>query len=164
MNSRDILRELKEYLEKRISELKRELELLEYVLTMIESGMISPTSVKLKPLAGEKVEEIRKGKSVLANLFIGKDYIRVVPLVEMPENSPLITEYFIRTLEELKEVEAESKGVTPKEGDLIDYSIVSDEKGRIREIVVKNVKTEIQLIQLKAALKYLFNQQSRRSS
>lgn len=162
MDARDVLRELKEYLERRITELKKELELLEYMLSMLESGMITPTSVRLKPLAGERVEEIKRGKSVLANLFVGKDYIRVVPLVELSESSPLITEYFAKTIEELKEAELEGEGAS--KGEPIDYSIVSDERGQVREIVVRNLKTEVQVVQVKAALKFLFEQQLKRAT
>lgn len=162
MDARDVLRELKEYLERRVTELKKELELLEYMLSLLESGMITPTSVRLKPLAGERVEEIKRGKSVLANLFVGKDYIRVVPLVELPESSPLITEYFAKTIEELKEAELE--GADASKGEPIDYSIVSDERGQVREIVVKNLKTEVQVVQVKAALKFLFEQQLKRAT
>ncbi len=149
--------ELKKFLEEKIQSLKRELELYELLLTILELG-IEPEVRRIKIKPGEKVIEIKSSKGLhLANMVIGKDYIRILPLKRISYNSLAVKEFLIRYLDGLKkksENELNQDTNTP-----FDYE-VRVEDNYIKEIFIKNAKDiivdELKILELKAAIEYSF--------
>ncbi len=151
--SKNGIQELKEFLEEKINQLKKELEFYELMLSIIESGRNNPWI--RGPRAGESVLEIKDNTgAIIAYIFVGKEYLRIVPLHEIETKNPYF-EFLIRYLEDQKrkDTEAAKRGVIP-ENKILDYEIRA-ENGIVREIVVRNYKgSKIFLVELQAAVVY----------
>ncbi len=153
--SKNGIQELKEFLEEKISQLKRELEFYELLLSIIESGKNNPFI--RGPRKGEEVLEVKDNTgSIIAYIFTGKEYLRIVPINEIETSNPYF-EFLIRYLEEQKrkDIEAAKRGEIP-ENKILDYEVIA-ENGIVREIVVRNTrKSKFFLVELKAAVVYSF--------
>ena len=153
--SKNGIQELKEFLEEKINQLKKELEFYELLLSMLESGRNNP--LIRGPRKGEKVLEIKDNTgAIIAYIFEGKGYLRIVPLHDIEASNPYF-EFLIRYLDEQKrkEVEAAKRGEIP-ENKILDYE-VRTEDGIVREVVVRNYKGgKIFLVELQAAVIYSF--------
>ncbi len=148
------LEELKEFLEEKVKELKRELELYELLLSIIEGGKLPGFR---EPRPGEKVVEVKSSTGdLVAYLYVGRNYVRIIPLQEVSVDDPYVKGFLLRFLEETKtrEIEAAKKGDIP-ENKVLDYDVRS-ENGVLREVVVRNIKGEFFLVELKAAVAYSF--------
>jgi len=149
--------ELKKFLEEKIQNLKRELELYELILTILELGA-EPEIRKFKVRPGERVIEVKSNKGVhLANMIIGKDYIRIIPLRKVDYNSLAVKEFLIKYLDGLRK-----KFESDPERDMnsiFDYEI-KVEKDHIKEIMIRNAKEiindDLKILELKAAIEYSF--------
>lgn len=157
--SKDKIDELKKYLEERISQLKKELEYLELLLSFIESGVLSKKVLSREmrvPKPGEEVLPLKTTSGEhIADIYIGKNEMRVIPLVDLDVNTPPFRAFLInRILERLKrkDKEAVEKGlILPDQA--FDYEI-DEENGVIREIRLINVSDERRKIELKSAIKW----------
>lgn len=146
------LAELKEFLEEKIKELKRELEFYELLLSIVEGGKIPGFR---EPRPGERVVEVKSSTGdLIAYMYIGKGYVRIIPLADVSVNDPYIKGFLLRVLDETKakETEAARRGELP-ENKILDYDVKAED-GVLREIVVHNVKSEFFLVELKAAVAY----------
>ncbi len=149
-----MLKALKEFLEEKITMLKRELDFYEYLLSIVEAGAIRGVMPSSKPSPGERVEEIKRGKTPVARLFIGHEYVRIVPLVDLKDSSRQLREYLVNALDDLKRTSVESARLD--ESEAIDYDIVEDPVNGIREVIVKNIKDEVTLTSVKSILRFAF--------
>ncbi len=157
--SKNKIDEIKKYLEERISQLKRELEYLELLLSFIESGVISEKllSKEMKvPRPGEEVIPLKTTSGEhIADIYISKNEIRVIPLVDLDINIPPFKTFLInKVFEGLKrrDREAVERGlILPNQA--FDYEI-DEEDGIIREIRLMNISDERRKIELKSAIKW----------
>lgn len=159
MSKRKIdLEDLKKYLESRISVLKEELEILEFLLSLIESGVISKgiESTMRRPKPGEEVIPIRTEDGVhIADMFIGDDVVRVIPLVEMKVSTPPFRSFLInKVLERMrrKDYELVQRGSLSPELAL-EYK-VETEGEVLKEIVVRNIRDDKRKTELKSTIKW----------
>jgi len=154
------LDELKKFLEERIQALKKEKEMLELLLSLIESGIVSSKSaqVRIEPKPGERVIPLRSSNgTLLAEMYVGKSEIRLVPLVSLSIDTPPFRQFFIaRVLENIKkkDVERIEKGILDP-SKAFDYEITVD-RGIIKEIKLKNVYDEQRRIDIKSSAKWTF--------
>lgn len=152
------LDELKKYLEDKIQELKREKEMLELILSLIESGILGSSKMikVMEPRPGEQVVPLRGSDgTLLAEMYVGKNTIRIVPLVDLSIEVPPFRQFFIaRVLEGIKKKEMDllEKGrLDPSKA--FDYEITVD-KGIIREIKLKNIYDERRRMDIKSSIKW----------
>jgi len=155
------LAEFKALLEKRVKEAETELEglqvLLEYVdASLLEKGFRKAKVFRQPPAAVEKPlirpEEYERvvplktvGGDLLANLYVAKDLMRVVPAedksfsVDTPPFMAFLVERVLAKMQEKDREAAESGEITPEKILSFDISREGDE---IREITIRNVGAE----------------------
>ncbi|MEM4823621.1 MAG: hypothetical protein QXV31_01105, partial [Zestosphaera sp.] len=91
--------ELKNYVRKKIEELRSELQYLEELLKILEGER----SVEASVLQATRVDVIAVGDSVVANVIVSQEGLRVILTEALPANHPLITSFLTRILEEQRE-------------------------------------------------------------
>jgi len=149
--------EIKKFLEGKIQELKREKEVLELILSLLESGMIGPHSpIKAEPRPGEKIVPLRSSDgTLLAEMYVGKTEMRIVPFVELSVDIPPFRQFFIaRVLEGIKKKDMdriERGQLDPSKA--FDYEIIVDRK-IIKEIRLKNIFDERRRMDIKSSIKW----------
>jgi len=155
------LEDLKNYLERRISQLKEELEFLEYILSLVESGVITrglESSLREGPKPGEEVIPIRTSDGVhLADMYIGDNNVRVVPKVQLNINIPPFKKFLIdKVLDKMKakDIELVHKGVLAPDL-MLEYTIET-EGDILKEIHVRNVRDDKRRTELKSTIKWTF--------
>ncbi len=152
---KELLEELKKHLEEKIQQLQKEIEMYKALLEVVDV-LYKNRDELLTAKPGEEVIQVKSPSGeVIANMYIGHDYIRAVPLVPMPKNIPPLTTYLIsRVLDEMKRREEElaERGEIKKE-EVLSYDI-REEEGLLKEIMVKNIKSERDFVELKAAIRW----------
>lgn len=151
------INEIKKFLEERIQELKKEKEMLELILSLLESGVISPKrTVKIEPRPGEKIVPLRGSDgTLLAEMYIGKSEIRIIPFVELSVDIPPFRQFFIaRVLEGIKrkDIDRIERGEIDA-SKAFDYEIIVD-RGIIKEIRLKNIFDERRRMDIKSSAKW----------
>jgi len=160
------LAELKKYLEERIANLQREVDVLRALVKVVDEAL-SKSSFKqalelLEPQ--QQVEEnvmlvaSRDGK-VLGRMFVGPDYVRIEPSPDLSfdVNVPPFRAFFIdKVLEPMKAKDKEmaEKGLLDPEH-VMDY-YVQTEGDRLKCVVVKNVVDERRVRELRSAIRWTF--------
>jgi len=152
---------LRKYLEKRITQLKEELEMLELILSLVESGVISGgaelrAALTKPPKPGEKVYPITTDEEEhVADIYMGKTEVRIVPLVKLPVNISPFKQFLVnKVLEGMRkrDLDMVRKGLLPPEK-AMEYVIETD--GEIlKEIHIKNVFNEKRKVELKSAARW----------
>lgn len=133
------------WIKQRLEELENEIRILRSILAHYEqasSGRISPD---------EKVEEIKAGRRRIARLYIGENYIRLVPEFDVVLVGDL-KEYLEETVEEIKAKQSR-EGID--ERDQVKLIIKEKATGGVREIIISNIEGISEIIKSKAALKYI---------
>lgn len=151
------INEIKKFLEERIQELKKEKEMLELILSLLESGVISPKrTVKIEPRPGEKIVPLRGSDgTLLAEMYIGKSEVRIIPFVELSVDIPPFRQFFIaRVLEGIKrkDIDRIERGEIDA-SKAFDYEIIVD-RGIIKEIRLKNIFDERRRMDIKSSAKW----------
>jgi len=165
--------EFRTLLEKRVQEMKTELEgmqaLLEFVnATLLEKGfkkaeIKKPTSTPIIPETPPPVMEYEESiplKTVagdlLANLQVAKDSMQVVPAEdkEFNINTPPFMSFLVeRVLAKMQEKDREAAGTGEIAPDrIISYNIARD-GDTIREITIRNIESE-RLRELKSTIRW----------
>jgi len=164
--------EFRTVLEKRVKELETELEGLKAMLefanyTLLEKGfkkaeVAKPPSVlpEALPLVKEEYEETVPLKTVdgefLANLYVGKDSIRVMLAedkrfdVNTPPFMPFLVERVLAKMQERDRESVRAGKATPNK--IISYNIMR-EGDTIREITIRNVGPE-RVRELKSSIRW----------
>ncbi|RLE74278.1 MAG: hypothetical protein DRJ56_07810 [Thermoprotei archaeon] len=159
------LAEAKALLERRVRELEEELRLYRMVLRLIDEALSRLSFVPASELVqGEEEREeplsrypivSRSGERV-AEVLIYRDRMIVRPTIKFRRDSPPFRGFFIdRILKRLKEEDRRRVSVgeiAPSEA--FDYEIVEDEEGYVRELVIRNYRSEETLRELRRALKW----------
>ncbi len=134
--------EILEWAKGRIRELEAELRVLRSIVSLLEDDVARPN-------VAEKVEEIKFGKRKIARLFQGDNYVRVVPLFRyiLPVE---VKEYLSSLEEEIRSLQARHGT-----GDESIILIIKDRPdGSIAEIRFENLYTTLEVLKVKAALRY----------
>ncbi len=131
--------ELKNYVRKKIEELRNELQYLEELLKILEGERSVDTSI----LQATRVDVIAVGDSVIANVIVSNEGLRVILTEALPANHPLITSFLARILEEQKERGfVETYKINEKRGYIYDIEV----KGRINNLVYKEIEAAISYV------------------
>lgn len=131
--------ELKNYLRKKIEELRNEIQYLEELLKILEGERSVETSL----LQATRVDVIAVGDNVVANVIVSQDGLRVILTEALPANHPLITSFLVRILEEQKERGfVETYRVNEKRGYVHDIEV----KGKINNLVYKEIEAAISYV------------------
>jgi len=131
--------ELKNYVRKKIEELRSELQYLEELLKILEGER----SVEASVLQATRVDVIAVGDSVVANVIVSQEGLRVILTEALPANHPLITSFLTRILEEQRERGVvETYKINEKRGYVYDIEI----KGKINNLVYREIEAAISYV------------------
>ncbi len=131
--------ELKNYLRKKIEELRNEIQYLEELLKILEGERSIETSL----LQATRVDVIAVGDNVIANVIVSQEGLRIILTEALPANHPLITSFLVRILEEQKERGfVETYRVNEKRGYVHDIEV----KGKINNLVYKEIEAAISYV------------------
>ncbi len=134
--------ELKKFLESKISALRKELEFYEYLLSILESGYV--TSVKGNKGSIEYIKN--KRGEVIAEVYYTPPMAKFVIKTKITLNKS-----YLSALSKILESE--------KDLSKIDYTIEMD-KNDIKEIVIKNVTSEIVYSKIKTGIQTILERAS----
>ncbi|MEB3806708.1 MAG: hypothetical protein GSR73_04245 [Desulfurococcales archaeon] len=137
--------EVVSWIKHRIEELENELKMLKSILYHYEEGAPGRLSID------EKVEEVKVGRRRIARLYIGDNYVRIVPEFEMVLIGDM-KEYLDEIIDEIREKQVK-EGV--EEQDQAKLTIRERTNGSIKEIIISNIEGIAEVIKAKAALKYV---------
>ena len=168
-----ILAEVKEYLERRISELRGELELFEKLVKFIDEELAArsfkkpalpekrevpvPPAKRVEVEAGRvRVLKSRSGEN-LATITITPNEIRFVvnPSITVTSDMRPFSSFLLRkVLDAMSKADAErvEKGVLPP-GHELSYDVVYDGE-RVKEIIVRNFREEHRLREIVNAVRW----------
>ncbi len=134
--------ELLEYLKDRLRSLEEEIRIVKSMIALLEG---------VKPREQEEQEPILYGKKKIAILYKASSYIRLVPQFDMkvPEEA---MEYLEETVSQIREKQAKA-GVPEEERAALHVDEAPD--GGIVEIRIANIKSTVEHLKAKAALKYI---------
>jgi hypothetical protein len=131
--------ELKNYVRKKIEELRSELQYLEELLKILEGERSLDASI----LQATRVDVIAVGDSVIANVIVSDEGLRVILTEALPANHPLITSFLVRILEEQKgRGFVEAYRINEKRGYIYDIEV----KGKINNLVYKEIEAAISYV------------------
>jgi hypothetical protein len=131
--------ELKSYVRKKIEELRSELQYLEELLKILEGERSLDASI----LQATRVDVIAVGDSVIANVIVSNEGLRVILTEALPANHPLITSFLVRILEEQKgRGFVEAYRINEKRGYIYDIEV----KGKINNLVYKEIEAAISYV------------------
>lgn len=152
------IKELKSFIEARIAELKRELEMLEYLLSLLESEALAVRRrvSRLAPRPGEQVYPVvTEDKEHIADIYVGTSEVRIVPLVPLSINISPFKQFLIsRVLEAMrrKDEELVNRGLLDPERAL-NYVLETDGE-MLRELRVVNVHDERRKVEIRSAARW----------
>lgn len=154
--------ELKAWLESRIRELEAELKRLNDTLEVLNAVLRAGSFKKASELAQKEAVEVRPLKrgdgKLLANAYISKDEVSIVPASEVKLSSsiPPFRSFFVnRVLNGMRsrDLELASKGALSEE-EALSYEI--DEDDFIRKITVRNYGNRSRLNDILSSLTWSF--------
>lgn len=153
------LEDLKNYLERRISQVKEELEVLEFLLSLVESGVIVKgleSTIKEGPKPGEEVIPIKATDGFhVADMYVSESEVRVIPRVQLSINMPPFRKFLIeKVLEKMKakDLELVRKGVLSPDL-ILEYSFEA-EGDVLKEIVIKNIRDAKRKTEVRSTLRW----------
>ena len=141
LSREDVVQRLRE----RLVELEEEIRLIKSILALLGEE-------RRPPRPDERVEEIRQGKKKIGVLYIGKDYVRMVP-----EGEAIVTEdlrvYLESLVEELR-LRQKRMGIISDDEEGISLEIKTGPGGELYEIVVSGIRDTREFVKVHAALRY----------
>ena len=158
-NSRFRIDEIKKFLEDKIKSMRYELECLEFLLSILESNIVDYiiSNVERYKLSIE-VHPIRTSDGVhLADIQIQGTIIRIIPTIKIRVDTPQIKYFLInRILEPMRsqDLQLVRQGLIP-EDKVLSYEVIED-KGFLREIIIKNVVDSKRIEEIKSAARWAF--------
>lgn len=128
----DVLKELKDELEKKKSELEKELEKTKALLDLINKYLSQQPQIQ--PQAPEVKEEFKTEKILskegeeLGILEIGQTKMKLTPTIKFNEDIPPFSSFIIKRV--LASLQEQHK---------INYKIEKDEKNNVKELIIENI-------------------------
>ncbi len=162
--------ELREWLDNIIKEKERELENMRYTLIIIDNLLRSTSFKPAVILTKEEEGEVRQLKSkenvLLANAYITKDALTIVPVsdLKLTQKIPPFQSFFInRILESMKskDMERAKSSNIPHEG-VLSYKIEED-NNIIKSIMVKNYRDTSRLEEILNACEWTLARMSEKA-
>ncbi len=142
-------RELILWLRERIAELEGELSYLRGLLALIE-GSTDGDPHRLRP--GERVEEVRAGRRLIARLYKNEDYARLAPVAELAL-LPEARAYLEAIVAEIRAEQARGgRDATAR------LEVREGPDGWLREAVISGLQNTMEVIKAKTALKHAAEQ------
>ncbi|MEM2022034.1 MAG: hypothetical protein QXP80_07430 [Zestosphaera sp.] len=132
--------DLKSYVRRKIEELRNELQYLEELLKILEGERSLDSSV----MQASRVDVITAGSSVVANVIVSQDVLRIILTEALPADHPLMTSFLVRILEEQR-----SRG-------LIEAYRVNEKRGYVYDIEVRGRINNLLYRELEAAVSYVW--------
>ncbi|MEZ0346031.1 MAG: hypothetical protein ABWK01_05740 [Infirmifilum sp.] len=174
------LAEIKEYLERRLDELRREQQYIEEVLKMVNQALSSASFIraselvaKPQPAVEAKPAPVQKEKGALleealvtaastgehlARVFVYPDTVEIVFLKEMQASTPPFESFFVRKVLEgykRKDEDLVAKGEKSPD-EVFDYEVV-DENGVLKKVVIRNYGDRKAVNEIKSTLRWTLN-------
>ncbi|RMF30623.1 MAG: hypothetical protein D6752_03750 [Candidatus Nitrosothermus koennekii] len=155
--------ELREWLDNIIKEKELELDNLKYTLSLIDNLLKTSSFKPAAILTEEQEPEMRQLKSkddkLLANAYITKDTITIVPIsdLKLSKKIPPFQSFFInRILEGMrsKDEERTKRGEISK-NEILEYRV--DEDDYIKSIVIKNYRDKARLTEILNACEWVLS-------
>ncbi len=164
------LAEAKAYLEKRLEDLQREIEVIRALLTLVDQALGREsfvTAAKLREERAEVPEEkpisefniTSRSGELIAKMLVYKDRIVVRPEVELHTDTPPFRSFLIaRTLEGYKKKDMRRVDMGElAEDEVLDYEVIEDERGVLKELIIRNYGDRQRLFELRGAIRWTLN-------
>jgi len=158
--------ELREWLESIIKEKERELDNMRYMLIIIDN-LLKSTSFKPAVILKEQEPEIKQLKSkenvLLANAYIAKDTLTIVPISELKlaQKIPPFQSFFInRILEGMKSKDMERVKSGSLSNEMVLSYKIEEENDTIKSIIIKNYRDKNRLEEILNACEWVFTRMS----
>ncbi len=176
------LAEVKEFLERRLEELRREEQVLEEALRLVNQALSSTSFMKASELL-QKAQQAVEAKTTavqevktrgapleealitsaitnehLAKVLVYPDSIEILFLKEFSASTPPFESFFVRKVLEgfkRKDEDLVSKG-EKSPGEVFDYEIVED-KGVLKKILIRNYGDKRVVNEIKSTLRWTLN-------
>ncbi len=128
--------DLRKFVEEKIAQCKKELEIYEYLLSLIETGDLKPSNKITKGL--NEVVKSSKGE-VIADIYYSPPRVKVIL-----KKRAKLPKQFMNVIEKVLQTE--------KERDKIEFYINSENEV-LKEITIDNVNDDITYLKITSALK-----------
>jgi len=139
--------DLRKIVEEKIKELRRELEIYESMLRVLEKVNKTPEKGEYKKLKEDVITLKDSEDNIVATITVSPTKIKVVPLVKLDSEHRLIRSYLVKFLEEKK-----SSSI----GKVVRYDIKSSDK-YVSEIIIEGNFNEYFIVELEAAIMYIID-------
>ncbi|MEM2205740.1 MAG: hypothetical protein QXK16_00675 [Sulfolobales archaeon] len=139
--------DLRKIVEEKIKELRRELEIYESMLRVLEKVNKIPEKGEYKKLKEDVITLKDSEDNIVATITVSPTKIKVVPLVKLDSEHRLIRSYLVKFLEEKK-----SSSI----GKVVRYDIKSSDK-YVSEIIIEGNFNEYFIVELEAAIMYIID-------
>lgn len=154
------LAEIKKYLEQKIIELNREIDMIKMILSIINEQLVAKSFKQIEiPKEAEELREIRSRKGeLLGTIQITPNIIRITPSPEIElsqENRPFKSFFIKKVLDGM--VKKDKKLIDSGQlqpGMEISYDILQEEGKYIKEIIIKNYGSENRLKEIINAIRW----------
>jgi len=158
------LARLKDYLERRMRDLRGELDLLEKLVELVDEQLAKLSfkkAVEIKEKPAPEALKVRALKSrsgeVLAKVMMAPNELRFIvsPSIELRSDMKPFSSFLVRkVLEAMRSADRErvEKGIIPP-GQELDYEIIY-ENDRVKEIIVRNFREEYRLREIANAIRW----------
>lgn len=139
--------DLRKVIEEKIRELRKELEMYESMLKVLDRVGRTSEKVDDKKLKEEVITLKDSDDNIVATITFTANKVKVVPLIKIDSGHRLVKSYLTKFLEEKK---------TSSIGRVIRYDI-RDADGYVSEIVIEGNFNEYFIVELEAAVMYVIN-------
>jgi len=139
--------ELRKFIEDKIKELRKEIEYYEGILKVLDEVSKTPTRREEKRVKEEVITLKDSDGNIVTTIAVTPTRIRVMPLIKLRDDHPLIKSFLLKFLEEKK---ASSTAKVSR------YDVKSA-NNNISEIVIEGNFNEYFIIELEAALMHIIN-------
>ncbi|MEM0453436.1 MAG: hypothetical protein QXO98_02095 [Sulfolobales archaeon] len=146
--------ELRRVIEEKVKELRKELEVYESILKVLERFSKTPEKVNDKKFKEEVITLKDSEDNIVATITVTPNKVKVVPLIKIDSEHRLVKSYLVKFLEEKK---------TSSIGRVSRYEI-KDADGYVSEIIIEGNFNEYFTVELEAALMYIINSIPKESS
>jgi hypothetical protein len=181
------LAEIKEFLERRLEELRHEEQLIEEMLNLVNQALSSASFIRASELVSRPqpaVEQqrqsppVQKGEAIeesvitatptgehLARILVYPNIIEILFEKEFQSSTPPFESFFLRkVLEGFKRKAEDSVAKGEKAPDeIFDYEIIQD-KGVLKKIIIRNYGDKKVINEIKSTLRWTLNKMLSRSS
>lgn len=140
--------DLRNYVRRKIEELRNELQYLEELLRILEGERGLDASL----MQASRVDVITVDNNVVANVIVSQDTMRVILSEALPANHPLMTSFLARILEEQRD-----RG-------LIESYRINEKRGYVYDIEVRGKINNLLFKELEAAVSYVWSNMREKAS